>query len=284
MLTIGTRFYPAAADSERRQARARDALLRLQGVHAVNLQFTDETYRPAGFDTRPVLAQDSRTVTGGGTVRKPIVAEMFDALAAAAAARGDRYFAYLNADIEVAPAAVDRILGGGLDGYAFCRVDLAAGSREAGGVLLLGLDLFAAETGWWARERRRFRPYIAGEALWDNVYAALFASHCRADIVDADPGIYHEQHPASWGAGLYAAYNGYLAALDAPYFTRWAVYHARLEQARASGAVLDRAALMREVFAPPVLRTLDYPKHAARTVRAHLRYAMSRPRLIREAR
>jgi hypothetical protein len=283
MLTIGSRFYPAAADSERRQARAREALLGLPGVHAVNLQFTDESYRPAGFDTRPVLARDSRTVTGGGTVRKPIVAEMFDALAAVAAARGDRYFAYLNADIEVAPAAVDRILDGGRDGYAFCRVDLAAGTRAAGGVLLLGLDLFAADTAWWARQRRRFRPYIAGEALWDNVYAALFASHGRADIVDVDPGIYHEQHAASWGGGLYAAYNGYLAALDAPYFTRWAMYHARLEQARASATALDREGLMRDVFAPPVLHPLDYPKHAARSLRAHVRYALSRPRLVREA-
>src|SRR3954466_14813673 len=87
MITIGTRFYPAAADGERRQQLARDALLALPDVHRVNLQFTDETYRPEGFETRAVLRSDSRTVTGGGRVRKPIVREMFDALAAAAAAR-----------------------------------------------------------------------------------------------------------------------------------------------------------------------------------------------------
>src|ERR1044072_4816372 len=103
MITIGTRFYRASDDSERRQQRARDALAALADVHPVKLQCPDETFRPAGFETRAVLRLDSRGVTGGGRVRKPIVSEMFDALAAAAAERGDRYFAYLNADIEVAP-------------------------------------------------------------------------------------------------------------------------------------------------------------------------------------
>src|SRR5262245_6734601 len=194
MVTIGTRFYPASEDSERRQRRAREALASLPDVHRVNLQFTDETFRPDGFETRAVLRLDSRRVTGGGRARKPIVLEMFDALASAAAERGDRYFAYLNADIEVAPPAVARIAGGGRDAYAFCRTDLAAGSREPREVLLVGLDLFAADVAWWRRERRRFRPYIAGEALWDNVYAAMMASHGNAEIVDVDPGIFHEMH------------------------------------------------------------------------------------------
>lgn len=282
MITIGTRFYPASEESERRQARARAALLALPDVHRVNLQFTDETYRPEGFDTRAVLRLDSRRVTGGGRVRKPIVSEMFDALAAVASERGDRYFAYLNADIEVSLDAIARIAGGCRDAYAFCRTDLAPGTREARNVLLLGLDLFAADVTWWRRERRRFRPYIAGEALWDNVYAAMMASHGNADIVDVDPGIYHEQHAASWGGGLYAEYNGYLAALDAPYFSRWAHYVAALQSARA-GDEVDRDRLQAEVFGPPVLRGLAWPRHLARDLRARVRYALRRPRLVREA-
>jgi hypothetical protein len=282
MITIGTRFYPAAAEAERRQQRARAALLALSGVHRVNLQFTDETYQPEGFETRTVLRTDSRTVTGGGRARKPIVREMFDALADAARAYGDRYFAYLNADIEVGAAAIARILEGGRDGYAFCRVDLAPETRAERDVLLLGLDFFAVDTAWWARERHRFRPYIAGESLWDNVYAALLASHGRAEIVDTDPGIYHEQHAASWGGGLYAEYNGYLAALDAPYFARWNAYYARLDAARGAGTAIDRAQLMREIFAPPVLRGWEYPRHLARHLRARLRYARRRRQLIRD--
>ena len=284
MLTIGTRFYPASEDSERRQRRSREALLALPGVHRVNLQFTDEAYRPEGFETRAVLRLDSQRVTGGGRLRKPIVSEMFDALAAAAVERGDRYFAYLNADIEVAPAAVARITGGGRDAYAFCRVDLAPGTRETRDVLLVGLDLFAADAGWWRRERHRFRPYIAGEALWDNVYAAVMASHGRAEIVDDDPGIYHEQHAPGWGGGLYAEYNGCLAALDAPYFSRWTRYVAALQAALAGGTAVNRTRLRDEVFSGPPLRAIDRPRQLARGIRARVRYTWRRPRLIREAR
>ena len=278
MITIGTRYYPAAADSEERQRRSRESLLALADVHRVNLQFHDETFRPEGFDTRAVLRQDSLTVTRRDAgVRKPIVLEMFDALADAASARGDRYFAYLNADIEVAPAAVERIVSRGRDGYAFCRVDLAPGTRQARGVLLLGLDLFAVRVDWWRAWRRRFRPYIAGEALWDNVYAAVLGSHGQAEIVDDDPAIFHELHPQSWNDGPFAEYNGYLAALDAPYFSRWARYAAGLQAGRA-GVVLDREQLARETFGAPVLRPSEYPRHAARAVRAWTRYSLRRAR------
>src|SRR4029079_17929891 len=98
-----------------------------------------------------------------------------------------------------------------------------------------------------------------------------------------DPGIYHEQHPASWGGGLYAEYNGYLAALDAPYFSRWAHYVAALQAARAGARPLDRDRLRQQVFGRPLLRGLDRPRQMARDLRARLRYAWRRPRLVREA-
>jgi len=256
------------------QRLAREALAALPGVHRVNLQFTDETFRPEGFDTRPVLQLDSQRVTGRGRVRKPIASEMFDALAVVASERGHRYFAYINADIEVGPPAVERITQGGRDAYAFCRLDLAAGTREPREVLLIGLDLFAADVAWWRRERRHFRPYIAGEALWDNVYAAVMASHGNAEIVDVDPGISHEQHDASWGGGPFAAYNGYLAALDAPYFSRWAHYVAGLQSARTSGQPLDRDRLRADIFGPPLYRGLAWPRHLARKLRAYARYSL----------
>jgi len=247
-------------------------------VHRVNLQFHDETFRPDGFETRAVLRQDSQTVTGGqGGARKPIVSEMFDALADAASSRGDGYFVYLNADIEVAPPAVQRILTGGRDAYAFCRVDLAPGSRQPQGVLLLGLDMFALRVDWWRAWRRRFRPYIAGEALWDNVYAAVIGSHARAQIVDDDPAIFHELHPQRWNDGPLAEHNGYLAALDAPYFSRWARYAAGLQAGREAGA-LDRERLARNTFAGPLLRPWQYPRHAARALRAWTRYSLRRAR------
>jgi hypothetical protein len=279
MITIGSCYYPAAGDAERRQQLSRASLIALgDGVHRVNLQFVDEAFRPAGFETLSVLQQDSRTVTGRGGARKPIVSEMFDALAAAAFAHGDRYFAYLNADIEVSAEAIRRIDAAGRDAYAFCRVDLAPGTRAAQGVLLIGLDLFAVSVDWWRAERRRFRPYIAGEPFWDNVYAAVIGSHGRAAIVDDDPGIFHEQHAGTWGSGPFAEYNGYLAALDAPYFSRWVHYVAGLQAGLAAGTI-DRMRLMREIFAPPVLGVADLPRHAARVVRAWARYSFRRQRI-----
>ena len=150
-------------------------------------------------------------------------------------------------------------------------------------MLLRGLDLFAVDAAWWRRERRRFRPYIAGEALWDNVYAALLCSHGRAAIVDERALIFHEQHGAGWGSGLYTDYNGYLAALDAPYFSRWAAYVARLQGLRASGWPFDRDRLVAEVFEGPVVTPAGYPRHLARQLRARVRFFLNRPRLVREA-
>lgn len=270
MITIGTQFYPAAADSAARQQRCLAALLTLRGVHPVNLQFVDDPFRPDGIETRAVLRQDSRP---RGKGRKPIVSEMFDALASAAAANGDRYFAYLNADIEVTDTAVAHVIDGKREAYAFCRIDLDPGTRRPLAVMLRGLDMFAVEVNFWERERRRFRPYIAGEPVWDTVYAAVMASHGRTRIVDVDSGILHEQHPGNWGAGAGAEYNGYLAALDAPYFSRWTHYHAALERARAANEPLDRDQLMEKIFSGPVVPAAAYPLHLARQLKARAKYS-----------
>jgi hypothetical protein len=273
MIAIGTRFYPADADGERRQARARAALLRLEGVLPINLQFVDEDFRPEGFRTLPVLRQDSRTVTGAAGARKPIVSEMFGALAGAARSGGCRYFAYLNADIEVTPAAIQAVLAGGLDGYAFSRIDVDPATGAETGVQIFGLDMFAIDAAWWAREGGRFRPYIAGEACWDNVYAALICGHGRGDVINDRPGIYHERHPTVWHDGPFAEHNGFLAALDAPYFSRWVQYVTRLDERQKAGAPVDRARLLRETLVEPRLSAFESAVHAARQLRARVRHA-----------
>lgn len=273
MIAIGTRFYPAEGDSERRQARARDALLQLDGVLPINLQFVDEAFRPAGFRTLPVLRQDSRTVTGAAGARKPIVSEMFGALAEAARAGGCRYFAYLNADIEVTRAALEPILAGERDAYAFSRVDVDRATGAELGVQIYGLDMFAVDAAWWAREEGRFRPYIAGEACWDNVYAALVCGHGRGAVINDRPGIYHERHPTVWNDGPFAAHNGFLAALDAPYFSRWVQYVTRLEEIRKAEAAVDGPRLVSETLADARLSALGTAVHAARQLRARFRYA-----------
>jgi hypothetical protein len=282
MIAIGTQFYPATEDAGRRQHRAREALLALDGVAPINLQFADERFSPEGFRTLPVLREDSRTVTGSHSRRKPIVSEMFDALANAAATEGCRYFAYLNADIEVSPAAIARIESSGRDGYAFCRVDVDPITRAELRVQIFGLDMFAIDVAWWQRHRRRFRRYIAGEPYWDNVYAAILCSHGEAEVVHDAPGIFHENHAAVRGADIFADYNGYLAALDAPYFSRWTAYVARLQEAQAAGVHVDGPLLAAEVFRGQSRSLTDYAVHAARQVRARIRFARTRARAVRD--
>jgi hypothetical protein len=275
MIAIGTQFYPADADSERRQARSRASLLRLDGVVPVNLQFADEAYRPDGFRTLAVLRQDSKTVTGAGSgARKPIVSEMFDALAGVARAEGCRFFAYLNADVEVTPAAIETIVKGDRDGYGFSRADVDPVSGAELGVELFGLDMFAIDTAWWTRERRRFRPYIAGEACWDNVYASIVCAHGRGAIVNERPGILHERHSALWKDGPFAEYNGFLAALDAPYFSRWCHYAASLDEALKAGTPVDRQRLANDTLGDARLSAGETLRHAVRQVRARVGYGL----------
>jgi len=277
MIVIGANFFPSAGDAGRRQDQARRALLTLTGVLPINLQFADVDWAPPAIRTLHVLQQDSRTVTGAEGKRKPIVSEMLDALAGVADEHGCRYVAYVNADIEVTQDAVDRIDARGLDAYAFCRIDVDARSRARPAVQIYGTDLFAVDVRWWRRHRRRFRPYIAGEACWDNVYAAVACSHGRAEIVHDAPGIFHERHDADWTIGPFADYNGYLAALDAPYFSRWTVYVAHLKTRTAGGGPVDPAALVSDVFSGPPLTLGGRAVHALRSLRARLRWAR-RPR------
>lgn len=277
MIAIGTQFYPADEAGERRQAAARAALLRLEGVLPVNLQFVDERFAPAGFRTVPVLRQDSLTITGAVSGRrKPLVSEMFDGLAAVAAAEGCRYFAYLNADIEVTPAAVDTIRNGGRDAYAFSRMDVDPVTRASLGVEIFGLDMFAIDAAWWTRERRRFRPYISGHACWDDVYASLICAHGRSQIVNERPEILHERHPTAWSQGPFDEHNGFLAALDAPYFSRWVQYATRLDEARKAGQPIDREQLAQQTMGDARLSVAAAAKQAARHLRARLRHARRR--------
>src|SRR5881409_3742644 len=114
----------------RRQQAAIDAVTSLAGVTPINLQRRDEVCERAEMETVAVLRHDSRSVLGLPVRRKPIVRELFDALADVAAARGCRSFAFYNADIVISQAAVDTIAHGGKQTYAFSRMDVDAESRR----------------------------------------------------------------------------------------------------------------------------------------------------------
>jgi hypothetical protein len=275
MIAIGANYYLADENGNGRQLRAREAMLRLKDALLVNLQFTDEPLMLEGFTTLPVLKQDSRTVTGAAGPRKPIVSEMLDRLADMADRQACRYFMLVNADIRVTQEAIGFIESAGLDGYALSRADVDPGTGAFARMMIFGTDAVAFDVGWWKRERRRFRPYMFGP-IWDNVYAAIICSHGRGRIVSERPLIYHEQHQASWSSqDAFARYNGFLAALDSPYFSRWVAYVSRIREQEIAGK-LDPDAAIADVFAGPVLSPAGHARHVARCLLARARYARAR--------
>jgi len=249
-------------------------MVALGDVVPVNVQWRDAIAARAGIETLPVLARDARTVTGLRGRRKPIVVDLFDALARAAADRGLRCFAFINADIAVGQHAIDRIRADARDAYAFSRMNVDPHGRELG-FTLQGIDMWAVDVAWWAAHRRRFRPYILGEYCYDVVFTAIMMAHGDGIIANRDAEIRHEEHPTQAGSA-YGEFNYYLAALDAPYFSMWAKYHWHLTSAREAGASeADEYALMKRTFVRRrSIAAAIY--HAGRCARARLRYARRR--------
>ena len=255
-----------------RQAAACDALCALEGVEAVNVQFADgASQQEPRLATLKALHRDSTAVTGAAGRRKPIADEMFDVLASAAADRGHACFAYINSDIIVTPALVGAVRCAGRDTYAVSRCDVRG--VEGDRMITAGQDMFVVSVEWWRRHRARFRPYILGDACWDNVYTAVMMCHSNGVVWNRDRLILHESHRAVWrDTTPTARYNGYLAALDARYFHLWSQYWHRLDGLRARGASesaeleLARATFVWKRSAPDAMRQL------IRSARARRRY------------
>jgi hypothetical protein len=242
---------PDAAGREE-QAQTSLASLTADGAaHCVNLGFHDEPSTTGRIEQRRVLRLDARVVSGAQGARKPIVSEMLDALAAEAAQRGVRRIGLVNGDIVVTAAAIERAAGTRHPALAFSRTDIDPGTPES--LLLYGLDMFTFDVDFWRRERRRFRAYILGEAVWDNVYGALIASH-GGTLVNRERLILHQRHPLAFLDSPYGRYVHLLAARDRSYFSLWCAYVSRAETLRAGrGTPDEEEALQREIFRPPGL-------------------------------
>jgi hypothetical protein len=252
-MIVGTHIYEGDAEAMRRQRSAMAALPQLPGVQAVNVQFQKEPWAALpDIETMPALLRDSVTAAGAGRRRKPLTRELFDVLARVAAARGHRYFAYVNSDILILPAALQAIEREVRQTYAISRhdVDHFNGDEADGTLLTAGIDMFVVSVEWWRRHCRRFRLYVIGDACWDNVYTAVMMCHSDGIVLNRERLILHERHGAVWhDATSTARYNGFLAALDARYFSLWCQYWDRLEEARAQGvSAAGQRALRDEVF------------------------------------
>src|SRR4051812_11006678 len=174
---------------------------------------------------------------------------MLDALAVEAQRRGCRRLALVNGDILVGPETVEALAARREPAVALSRLDVGGGEPDA--MLLRGVDMVMLDTAFWRAERRRFGPYILGEALWDNVYAAIVVCHGGV-LINREPLIRHERHQPGGRNSPFARYGHLLATRDARYFTRWCVYVAEAERLRGDGGSIDKEyALQRAVFTRP---------------------------------
>lgn len=275
-MLIGTHTYAATGDAARRQAKGVQSLLALRDVETANVHFVRDPHHVEGLQTWPMLAQDAESVSGKRGPRRAVVREILDVLAREAASRGARYFCFGNADLIWSQQAVEWIRAAGKEGYAFSRMDFDAATGADLGIELAGLDVVAVATDVWPRIRHRFRDYLVGQMLWDNVYASVLMCHADAVIENRQGLIRHERHAtAAATADAYARYTQLLAALDARYFRLWCHYWGRLRDLRERGAPADaEQRLAREMFVwPPT--PAERAIQALRSAKARLRYAVS---------
>jgi hypothetical protein len=248
-LLVGTHTYQGAPAAVARQQAAVGALLRLDRVEAVNVQFAKEPHDVAGLRTLPLLVHTSNSVSGRRGPAKPIVSEILDVLAAEASRLAIDCFCFTNSDIAFTQQAVDWILDGGKEACLLSREDFDGATGAAVKVELAGVDVIAVATRWWLAHRQRFRRYIAGDPCWDNVYAAIVMCHADAAIENRRGLVRHESHASAWSGSPFAQYTRWLTALDAGYFSIWYRYWEGLVRLRAAAATAEaEAAWAREVF------------------------------------
>jgi hypothetical protein len=108
----------------------------------------------------------------------------------------------------------------------------------------------------------------------------MICAHGRGAIVNDRPGIRHERHPAQWHDGPFAEHNGFLATLDAPYFSRWCQYAARVQESLEAGTPIDCRRVAADTLADARLSARETITHAARQLRARLRHARKRAAAI----
>ncbi|HKO97121.1 MAG TPA: hypothetical protein VJU86_09020 [Pyrinomonadaceae bacterium] len=273
-ILFGINTYPASGDAERRQLNGLNSLFALKKVSLMHLYLEGDPQ----LGRRPVpshqLKLDSEMVSGRQGKRKPLVSEIFHELAVEATTRGLRYFAFANSDILVSQRAVDYALASHRQAYIFSRVDFEKDTQREQGIMPWGTDLFIVDGDWWLENEWRFRAYILGEPIWDNVYTALLLCHADGILLNRDTYITHEIHPPQWHSSPFAQYLRLLAALDAPYFSLWVKYSERLSEMRERGSSWsEELALQEEIFVSDFSKR-DKAEQALRSVKAHMRFAI----------
>ena len=250
-IVLGTHIYPAQGAAEARMRRALDAWRDLAGVRLINLQFAGDpapVTHPA-FETRAVLREDSRVVTGVQGPRKPTMRELLDRLVEAAHEGNCAYAGFSNADIIVSPAAIARVVRGQRDAVIFSRMGIDPATGAAAGEFLSGQDTLFIRPAVYRALRARFRPYVVGEMPWDVIYTSVLLTHCNAELVNRGDDCRHMDHEAIWVNSPFAPHAWRLAHMDWTYFERWYRYYYPAKGMREAGRpAADEDALRDAVF------------------------------------
>lgn len=267
-VVLGTHVYPARGEAAARMGRALDSWAALP-VRLVNLQFAGDpspATHPA-FETRAVLRQDSRSVSGVDGPRKPTLRELLDRLADAAGEYGCDYAGFSNADIIVSPSAIARVAASGRDAVIFSRMGVDPVSGAAAGEFLSGQDTLFVRPAVYRALRPRLRPYIVGEMPWDVIYTSVLLTHCDAELVNRGDDCRHVDHDAIWVDSPFAPYSWRLAHMDWTYFARWYRYYHPAKALREAG----RPPAEEDALLDAVFRDLT-PKERALNLYRRLRY------------
>jgi hypothetical protein len=256
-MILGTHVYPAKGAAGDRMRRALDSWTALPGVRLINLQFAGDpapvTY--PGFETHPVLRQDSRTVSGVDGPRKPIVSELLECLVERAVADGLPYAGFSNADIVVTPSAIERVARGTDEVVIFSRMGLDPETGAAVGEYVSGQDTLFVTPAAFRRLRPRLRPYVVGEMPWDIIYTSIFLTHARAALVNRGDDCRHVDHDIIWLDSPFAPHAWRLAYMDWTYFARWYRYSfPAVEMRRAGAPAAEEDELRDRVFGPLTVR------------------------------
>lgn len=252
-MILGTHIYSASGAAAERVRRAVDGWATLSGVRLINLQFADDpspVVHPA-FETRAVLRDDSRTVTGAPGPRKPIVRELLDRLVDVADESGASFAGFSNADILISPAAVSRVANGGHDAVIFSRMDVDAVTGAALGEFFSGQDTVFVRPEAYRTVRHRLRPYVVGEMPWDVIYTSILLTHTRAALVNRGDDCRHVFHETVWVDSPFAPHAWRLVHQDWTYNARWYRYYYGAKALRERGAPAgEEDALRDSVFVP----------------------------------
>jgi len=206
-LVVGVNFWNTGAGEQLCRMSLADFRERYpDNVQLYSPRVGADGYCPEEFIDLPVLKQMCRDIIPGSKLRKPIVHEMVDSLAAVAESPDD-LLVLLNSDIWLTPAAEHLLIHGQLgNGACFSRVDFSPTNCDPETASFAhdfpnGWDMFVFKASWWREFRDRFLdlPCVLAERAWDNAYACTMKAYGDVQWFNKVPYIFHQPHKRRWG-------------------------------------------------------------------------------------